>query len=365
MEAALQVVGVTKRYGPSRGVSDVTFAVRRGEVVGLLGPNGAGKTTTLRVITGFLPATSGRVLVEGHDLWEEPYEVRRRIGYLPDNPPLYPEMTVFEYLTFMAELHEVPRSRRAGRIDDVAERLQLQDVLGRLVGRLSRGYRQRVGLAQAVLHEPPVLICDEPTVGLDPRQIAEMRELLRGFGREHAVVFSSHILHEVRLLCNEIVIIHRGQVVSQGTPADLTGALRGGDVRWLVRAKGPEEPVRAALLAVPGVRAVQVQANEDGPPGDGVTTLLVEAGGQSAGPGSGAGAAASRAEELSDRLFAALAVGGWPARELRQLETSLEDVFLELTATERAAAGVGTEPPPAGTVEEAAGSGRRRGGGPR
>lgn len=323
MDSVLEVIGVTKRYGPNRGVQGVSFSVRRGDVVGLLGPNGAGKTTTLRVITGFLPATAGRVLVDGYDLWDEPYEVRRRIGYLPDNPPLYPEMTVYEYLNFMGELHEMSATRRAARIDEVAERLQLGDVLGRLVGRLSRGYRQRVGLAQAVLHEPPVLVCDEPTVGLDPRQIAEMRELIRSFGQEHAVVFSSHILQEVRLLCSEIVIIHRGQVVTQGSPQELTSRLHGGASQYLVRVRGPEAAVSAALRAVPGVRGVRPATGME-PEGAGVIALSVDADGD-------------RGEDLADRLFAALAAGGWPARELRRIETSLEDVFLELTASEQAA----------------------------
>ncbi len=332
MDSVIDVIDVTKRYGPSRGVQGVSFSVRRGEVLGLLGPNGAGKTTTLRVITGFLPANGGRVLVEGHDIWEEPYEVRRRIGYLPDNPPLYPEMTVYEYLNFMGQLHELPAARRGVRIDEVAERLQLGDVLGRLIGRLSRGYRQRVGLAQAVLHEPPVLICDEPTVGLDPRQIAEMRELIRSFGQEHAVIFSSHILHEVRLLCSEIVIIHRGQVVTQGSPQDLTERLHGGTTQWLVRAKGPGDAVAAALRSVPGVHAVQEQPSPEGEAETaGVVRLLVEAG-------------STGGEDLADRLFGALAAGGWPARELRQLETSLEDVFLELTAAEQASSTTVAEP---------------------
>lgn len=326
MEAALEVRGVTKRYGPNRGVQDVSFAVRRGEVLGLLGPNGAGKTTTLRCITGYLPVTAGRVFVEGHDLWNHPFEVRRRIGYLPDNPPLYGDMTVFDYLLFSAELHEVPRARRGPRIDEVAERLQLGDVLGRLIGRLSRGYRQRVGLAQAVLHEPPVLICDEPTVGLDPAQIVEMRDLIRSFGREHAVVFSSHILSEVRLLCDEVVIVRAGKVVTQGAPADLTAKLHGGIEHWLVRVKGPEASVAAALRGVRGVHAVS-PFGETTPAdaAEGVCGLRVEA-----APGAGGG-------ELSDRLFDALAAGGWRARELRRLETSLEEVFLELTATEQAA----------------------------
>ena len=344
MDSVLDVMGVTKRYGPSRGVQGVTFGVRRGEVVGLLGPNGAGKTTTLRVITGFLPATAGRVVVDGHDLWEEPYEVRRRIGYLPDNPPLYPEMTVYEYLNFMGELHEMPAARRGVRIDEVAERLQLGDVLGRLIGRLSRGFRQRVGLAQAVLHEPPVLVCDEPTVGLDPRQIAEMRELIRSFGKEHAVVFSSHILQEVRLLCSEIVIIHHGEVVTQGSPQDLTSRLHGGATQYLVRVKGPADAVSGALRTVPGVRGVRRQPAAEGEAA-GVIALMVEAG-------------STGGEDLADRLFAALAAGGWPARELRQIETSLEDVFLELTATEQASSAT-TEPAARGKAAARRGGARK------
>ena len=326
MDAALEVAGVTKRYGPNRGVQNISFSVRRGQVLGLLGPNGAGKTTTLRCITGYLPVSAGNVRVEGHDLWEQPFEVRRRIGYLPDNPPLYGDMTVMDYLIFSADLHEVPAARRTARIGEVAERLQLGDVLGRLIGRLSRGYRQRVGLAQAVLHEPPVLICDEPTVGLDPAQIVEMRELIRTFGREHAVVFSSHILSEVRLLCNEVVIIRGGEVVTQGAPGDLTARLHGGAEQWMLRVKGPADAVAAALRALPGVRSVAAQPSPPQDAADGICALRVVA----SGPGGGA---------LSDRLFDALAAGGWRARELRKVETSLEEVFLELTAAEQAAKG--------------------------
>ncbi len=319
MEVALEVDGITKRYGPSRGVQDITFSVHRGEIVGLLGPNGAGKTTTLRVITGFLPASAGHVRVEGHDLWEEPQEVRRRIGYLPDNPPLYPDMTVYDYLLFMAELHEVPKRRRVSRIDEVAARLQLGDVLGRLVGRLSRGFRQRVGLAQAVLHEPPVLVCDEPTVGLDPAQIVEMRELVRSFGSEHAVLFSSHVLSEVRLLCNQIVIIHKGAVIDRGRPAELSIRQHGGASVWVLRVRGPSAEVAAALRAVAGVRSVRPEGEADG-----VCTVRVEA-----APPEGIGR-----DDYADRLVDALTPGGWRLRELHLQETSLEDVFLELTASE-------------------------------
>ncbi len=328
MPAMLEVHHLTKRYGGRRGVEDVSLSLERGEVLGLLGPNGAGKTTTLRVVSGYLPATAGTVAVDGHDLWEAPYEVRRRIGYLPDNPPLYGEMTVYDYLHFMSELHEVPRAHRAGRVNDVIERLDLADVAGRLIGRLSRGYRQRVGLAQAVVHEPPVLVCDEPTVGLDPRQIAQMRELIRGFGREHAVLFSSHILSEVRLLCSRVAIMHRGRLLAQGAPGDLTAELRGAP-RWSVRVKGPADDVRGALAAVAGV--AEARLAPEGPSGEeGVVSLIVD--GRPAGAAGG-----RRAEAVGDDLFATLARGGWPVRELRAVETTLEEVFLELTASEQAA----------------------------
>ena len=301
----------------------VSFSLERGEVLGLLGPNGAGKTTTLRVVTGYLPATSGNVLVDGWNLWEAPYEVRRRIGYLPDNPPLYPDMTVFDYLNFMAELHEVPRASRLARVDDVIERLDLGDVAGRLIGRLSRGYRQRVGLAQAVVHEPPVLVCDEPTVGLDPRQIAQMRELMRGFGQDHAVLFSSHILTEVRALCTRVAIMHRGRLLVEGAPGVLSAELRGAP-RWAIRIKGTEtEAVSAALAAVSGV--AEVSADDPGQGEADVVAVRVD------------GAPGVDATAVGDALFAALARGGYTVRELRTVETTLEEVFLELTATEQAA----------------------------
>lgn len=326
MEAALDVVGLTKQYGPNRGIEDVSFQVQRGEILGLLGPNGAGKTTTLRVITGYLPASGGRVRVEGYDLWDAPYEVRRRIGYLPDNPPLYPEMTVYDYLDFMAQLHEVPRDRRDQRIDEVAARLQLGDLLGRLVGRLSRGQRQRVGLAQAVVHEPPVLVCDEPTVGLDPAQIVEMRDLIRSFGQDHAVVFSSHVLQEVRLLCDQILIIHQGRVVDRGRPAEVGARQHAGVLSWVMRVRGPAAEVTAALQGVTGVRQVTAQGEADG-----VATVRVEA-----TPPQGVSA-----DAYSDRLVDALAAKELRLREVRQEDTSLEEVFLELTAQQRAQAAGG------------------------
>jgi ABC-2 type transport system ATP-binding protein len=307
---------VTKYYGPNLGISHISFRVEKGEVLGLLGPNGAGKTTTLRILTGFMPATEGHVTVDGHDMWDEPYEVRRRIGYLPDNPPLYPEMTVRAYLLFMAELRGVRRERRRGRADEVIERLSLNGVAGRMIGHLSRGYRQRVGLAQAIVHEPPVIVMDEPTVGLDPRQIAEMRELVRGLGRDHAVVLSSHILPEVRAVCQRVLILHRGRVLAEDSPDGLARHLQG-TRRLAVRARAPREELERTLLALEGV--VHVASEEEGPE----PLFQVEA---------------EPDRDVREPLFHALAGAGWPILELRPSDASLEEVFLQLTTEEGKAA---------------------------
>ncbi|MBE3590641.1 MAG: ABC transporter ATP-binding protein [Firmicutes bacterium] len=311
---------VTKRYGPRRGVEDVSFEVRRGEIVGLLGPNGAGKTTTLRLLTGYLPPMSGRILVDGLDIEEEPFAVRRRIGYLPDNPPLYPEMTVRAYLHFAAALRDVPGRLRAARVDAALERFGLGDVAGRLIGRLSRGYRQRVGLAQAVVHDPDVLVLDEPTVGLDPRQVSEMRETIRSLARDHTIVFSSHILSEVQALCERVVILHEGRVVAEDRPETLARALESGETLFLEVAADAER-AEAVLRAVPGVASV--------------TRLKPR--------GAGAAGAAFRVQaepgrDVREDLFYRLADARMPLLTLQRDTMSLEEVFLKLTQEEEAAA---------------------------
>jgi ABC-2 type transport system ATP-binding protein len=311
------VEDVTKYYGPNLGISHITFHVRKGEILGLLGPNGAGKTTTLRVLTGFIPASEGRVTVDGHDMWDEPYEVRRRIGYLPDNPPLYPEMTVRAYLLFMAELRGVRGDRRRARVDEAIERLFLKDGAGRMIGHLSRGYRQRVGLAQAIVHEPPVVVMDEPTVGLDPRQIAEMRELVRGLGREHAVVLSSHILPEVRAVCQRVLILHRGRVLAEDSPDGLARRLQG-TRRLAVRARAPRDGLERVLRGLEGVLHVTPQEDGSEP------LFHVEA---------------EPDRDVREPLFHELAREGWPILELRAADASLEEVFLQLTTEEGKAAG--------------------------
>lgn len=304
----IEVSNAARYYGPKVGVQDLSFAVGQGEILGLLGPNGAGKTTTLRMLTGYLTPTRGQVRVAGADLWENPARARRLIGYLPDRPPLYREMTVRAYIAFCAELRGVPRAARPRRVDQVLEELNLTGVAGRLVGNLSRGFGQRVGLAQAIVHQPPVLVLDEPTVGLDPRQIHELRELIRRLGQERTVVLSSHILPEVQALCHRVLIMDRGRVLVEDAPARLAEALRG-TRRYRVQVQGNPAAVEPLLSALPGVRQVT--------PGTGHWLLEAEP-----------------HADLRPALFYRLAEARLPLLELTPVELSLEDVFLRLTTRE-------------------------------
>src|SRR5262245_4339985 len=254
----IEVENLTKRYGRTTAVDHVSFRVQKGEILGFLGPNGAGKTTTMRVLTCYLPPTEGAARVAGYDVFEQPLEVKRRVGYLPEAPPLYPDMEVLEYLDFCAKLKGVPKASRRARIDDAIEKTRLGEVRRKQTGRLSKGYRQRVGLAQAILHNPDVLILDEPTAGLDPKQIIETRELIKGLGGEHTVVLSTHILPEVSMTCGRVVIINRGKVVAEDTPENLTQRLRGSSA-LKVDVRGDARAAEAALGAVPGVLTVRQQ----------------------------------------------------------------------------------------------------------
>jgi ABC-2 type transport system ATP-binding protein len=218
----IEAKDLTKTYGELRAVDGVSFKVDPGEILGFLGPNGAGKTTTMRILTGFLPPTSGQVVVAGYDVQEQPMEVKRRIGYLPETPPLYSDLSVLSYLSFVAKIKGIPKAERQGRIDWVLTRCGLSEVRSRLIGNLSKGFRQRVGLAQAIVHKPDVLVLDEPTIGLDPRQIREIRELIRELSKEHTIILSTHILPEVTMICTRAVIINRGRIVLEGKVADLT-----------------------------------------------------------------------------------------------------------------------------------------------
>src|SRR5882757_10974860 len=229
----IEVQHLTKRYGRVTAVDDLTFKVERGEILGFLGPNGAGKTTTMRILTGYMPATEGKALVAGFDVFDQPIEAKRRTGYLPETPPLYPDMTVKEYLDFVAKIKGVPAAGRRERIRQVMERTRIADMANRLCSKLSKGYKQRVGLAQAIIHNPDVLILDEPTAGLDPKQIIETRELIKGLAGDHTIILSTHILPEVSQTCQRVVIINKGHVVAIDTPDNLTARLRGSETLYV------------------------------------------------------------------------------------------------------------------------------------
>ena len=312
----IEVQHVTKRYGPVAAVDDVSFRVAAGQILGFLGPNGAGKTTTMRVLTGYLPPTEGTAMVAGFDVLEEPIEAKRRTGYLPESPPLYPDMTVREYLTFVARINGLASSERQSRIDRVMERTSIGDMADRHCGKLSKGYRQRVGLAQAILHNPEVLILDEPTAGLDPKQIIETRELIKELAGDHTIILSTHILPEVAQTCERVVIINKGRVVAEDSPDNLTGRLHGAvTVHLLVDTAGADPT--AALQAVPGVASVSV-----GEPG-----------------GEGRPVEVQSAEDVDVRRGIADAVvsSGWGLLELRRARLSLEEIFLQLTTAEEPA----------------------------
>ncbi|MHB8835652.1 MAG: ATP-binding cassette domain-containing protein [Candidatus Methylomirabilia bacterium] len=306
----ISVVGVSKRFGGTLAVDDVSFEVARGEILGLLGPNGAGKTTTMRMLSCFLAADTGRATVAGFDVAAEPLEVRRRLGYLPENNPLYFDMTVAEYLSLVAEVRRVPRADKARLVGRAVEGCALGPVRGRIIGQLSKGYRQRVGLAGALLHDPEVLILDEPTVGLDPTQIIEIRELIRGIGSEKTVLLSSHILPEVEATCQRVIIFNEGHLVGQGTPAELAAQARGSEFVDLA-VRGPRDEIAREIAAVPGVVECVAAGEEEGVPR---FRVRCEVG-------------ADPREELA----AAIARRGWGLLELHAERLSLEAVFIKLT----------------------------------
>ena len=305
----IEVSHLTKRYPGRVAVDDVSFSVARGEIVGFLGPNGAGKTTTMRVITGYLPPTGGGITVSGFDVVAEPMEIRRRIGYLPESCPLYPEMRVDEYLKFRARLKGVRGARVRARLDEMKQLCGLQEVGRRIIGQLSKGFRQRVGLAESLIHDPELLILDEPTIGLDPNQIRQVRELITGLAQKHTILLSTHILSEVEAVCQRVLIINRGRIVASDTPANLHRRLRGG-ARVVAEIRAPAEPVRQRLLQVPGVADVSVTTA-----GDWTRCDIMSA------PDT----------DVRAGLFEAVVQSGWALRELSAERQSLEEVFVALT----------------------------------
>ena len=311
----IEVQHLTKRYGRVTAVDDLTFKVERGEILGFLGPNGAGKTTTMRILTGYMPATEGHATVAGFDVFNQPIEAKRRTGYLPETPPLYPEMTVREYLQFVAriKIKGVSGSERRQRVEDAMRRTRVLDMAARHCGKLSKGYRQRVGLAQAILHNPEVLILDEPTAGLDPKQIIETRQLIKELAGTHTIILSTHILPEVSQTCERVVIINKGKMVAVDTPQNLTAKLRGSETIYL-QLDSMGQDAAAALRNVPGVTGVVAADSNDGMSGYEVT--------------------AESGRDLRRDLARAVVMQNWGLLELRHARMSLEDIFLSLTTEE-------------------------------
>ncbi len=318
----IKVEHLTKQYAATTALWDISFQVTRNEILGFLGPNGAGKSTTLKILTGYLAPTSGTAVVDGHDVFVNPKAVKKVIGYLPENVPLYTELRVDEYLGYRSALKEVPRNRRHKAIDSAIERCQLGDVRQRVIGQLSKGYRQRVGLADALLGDPKILILDEPTIGLDPNQIRQVRELIRELGRERTVILSSHILPEVEAVCSRVIIIHQGRLVSRGRPEDLRADLQGGGVTITVEVIDPGGAAQGAIEQVDGV--THVDSPDDSP--DGYRTLVIKADPDPA---------------VRERIFDAAVERGFKLTGLSSRGASLEDIFVQITTSE------GDEPPAA------------------
>ncbi len=322
----IQVDNLTKRYGPVTAIQDVSFTVDKGRIVGFLGPNGAGKSTTMKILSCFMPATGGTARVAGYDVFSQSLEVRRRIGYLPENAPLYSDLSVASYLDFVAEIKGVGRAERRGKVAEVMEQCFITDMQNRLIGKLSKGYRQRVGLAQALLGDPEVLILDEPTIGLDPRQIAEIRALIRSLAGQHTVILSTHILPEVSMVCDGVIIINHGRIVAHGTESELVQRAFP-TARIELRVAGATGDVAGALRGVPGVVGVEPLAARDGE-----VAFMVEA---------------ARERDVRPELVRFVTGRGWGLQELHQVGMSLEEVFIRVVAGEQ-------ESHDAGTVEDGA-----------
>jgi len=308
----IQVEHLTKRYGTTVAVDDLSFEVEKGEIVGFLGPNGAGKTTTMRILTGFMPATSGTVRVGGYDVFSDSLAVRRRIGYVPEGMPLYPEMRVCEYLNFRARVKGVPRHARKRRISEVMERCGITDVQRKLIGSLSKGYRQRVGLAEALVHDPPILILDEPTIGLDPNQIRQVRQMIKDLGGSHTILLSTHILPEVEMTCGRVMIIHQGRLIVSDTPENVARHHLGA-TNLILEVRGPGENVCSALASIEGVHDVKWNGAQP----VGRFTVVPEKG-----------------RDVREAIFRRIVHNGWVLLEMRPERISLEEIFYKLTTQE-------------------------------
>ena len=321
----ITVTDLTKRYARATAVDHISFAVEKGQIVGFLGPNGAGKTTTMRMLTCFLPPTTGKATVAGFDVLEQPLEVKKRIGYLPEAPPIYPEMATAEYLSFVGRLKGLSGAELGKRIDYVCDRCAIADVKKKLLGRLSKGYRQRVGLAQAIIHNPDVLILDEPTAGLDPKQINETRDLIKSLAGDHTIILSTHILPEVEQTCERVIIISKGKLVATDSVKNLQARARGAEsvVLEIAGRNGMIEPetVQQTLERIAGVSRVLQH-----PQNDGRVTLEVES---------------EKGQLIRGDLARAVVESGWDLNELRPASMSLEEIFLQLTGGEESVAAAG------------------------
>ena len=310
----IEVENLTKKYGSHVAVDNLSFRVERGMIYGFLGPNGAGKSTTMNMMTGYIAATSGTVKINGYDILKNPEQAKKSIGYLPELPPVYPDMTVYEYLRFVAELKKVKKNERQVQIEDVMKQTQIEDVKGRLIKNLSKGYKQRVGLAQAIIGYPEVIILDEPTVGLDPKQIIEIRELIRELAKKHTIILSSHILSAVSAVCDHIMIISKGKLVASDTPEGLMTLLKGGR-QMKLSVLGEQSKVEELLRSMESVKDFSMQP----PRAEGMVSVNIRT---------------EDTEDIRVELFHRLAAADMPIMELSLSEKSLEDVFLELTGEE-------------------------------
>lgn len=311
----IEIQNLTKYYGPIKAVNNLNFSVEKGEILGFLGPNGAGKSTTMNIITGYIPSSKGTVKVCGYDIMENPKEVKKRIGYLPEQPPVYLDMTVIDYLNFAADLKQVDKKQKRAQINDIMELVKIGDHRNRLIKNLSKGYRQRVGLAQALLGSPDVLILDEPTVGLDPKQIIEIRKLIKALGKAHTIILSSHILPEVSAVCERIVIINKGEIAVIDTPENLSKSF-GSVSRLSVTIAGPKSSVMGRINGIYGVKYIEANIEKERD----VINYIVES---------------DKDIDIRRPLFFAMAEKGYPIIEMRSLDMSLEDIFLHIVTEEK------------------------------